>query len=809
MQLPLWRRLSLQITVPIILLMLAVLLSLSLYILKAQQEEAFERAELELRSMLMVAQGSLNRIFAGSRLEVVAEMLSEVYVHPRVEHAVILNPEGELMRHYALNTISPQVNNFVAGIPKQLLHEASRSGVTTIEYHPEHKHFMAVVPILQGQQLEAAISRNLFVVAYHHDNQWIQTSSLVLRELLLLLMVLALLGVLLWLGLQIVVVRPVRDIIHMLDKFARREPIGNLRNKSYNELGNLSEALIQAATARDEYEKKLRRLTAAVEQSSDSIVITNLDARIEYVNKAFTDITGYSADEVIGRNPKILASGNTPKTTYDSMWSTLTAGKVWQGELYNRRKDGSEYREWATISPLFDEQGEVRNYLASKQNITERRAAEAQIHHLAFYDVLTGLPNRANCTEIIQDMLKARESRKFGAVVLLDLDGLQRINDVRGFEFGDKLLLKVSERLRLLAEHEQGAQLGNLGGDLFALILPPVGEREHVLAHTRILVKEALEDIARPILIEGESVTITSSAGMVLYPEYSDTPEAIIRHAETAVHSAKEKGGNQLTIYNPAYSYELEQRFEIERELREAIATNQLELYVQPQQRIHGELVGVEVLCRWHHPERGMVSPGVFIAIAEMSDLIVDLGNWILSEALEALAQMPSNLTLAINISPRQFRKFDFVYLVERQLLRTGADPKRLILEVTENLFVDDLKDIALKMKTLSESGVQFSIDDFGTGYSSLSYLSDLPLHELKIDQSFVQGVGDENKEKIVETVISMGGHLDLRVVAEGVETQAQLNFLRSQSVDVICQGYYFAKPLPIKDFLAQQSKGK
>jgi len=530
-------------------------------------------------------------------------------------------------------------------------------------------------------------------------------------------------------------------------------------------------------------------------------VITDLDARIQYVNTTFTEITGYTADEVIGLNPNVLASGNTLKSTYESMWRALTEGKVWQGELYNRRKDGSEYREWATISPLRDDHGNVINYLASKQNITERRAAEAQVNYLAYFDVLTGLPNRTKCSEILQQLLSGREARKYGAVVLLDVDGLQRINDVRGFEFGDQVLLTIKDRLSQVVQHESNATLGNLGGDLFALLLPATGEREHVLAHTQVLIKEALDEISKPLLVDGERIIVTASAGMVMYPEFGDTPESIIRHAETAVHHAKEAGGNQLMVYNPSYSYALEQHFEIERALRDAIGTEQLQLHMQPQQLPDGKLVGIEILCRWQHPELGDVSPGVFIPIAEKSDLIVQLGKWIITRALEIAAELPEDLTVAINISPRHFRKYDFVYFIERQLVRSGVSPNRLILEITENLLVDDIQDITLKMKTLKETGVQFSIDDFGTGYSSLSYLTTLAIDELKIDQGFVQGIGHSNQDKIVETIISMGQHLGLRIVAEGVETKEQLDFLQRLSTEVVCQGYYFHKPMALDDF--------
>jgi PAS domain S-box-containing protein/diguanylate cyclase (GGDEF)-like protein len=593
-----------------------------------------------------------------------------------------------------------------------------------------------------------------------------------------------------------------------MQRIGEGKSIDDLQLERPNEIGTLIKTIKLSAQQRAQYERSLQRLSAAVEQSSDSIVITDLAGQIEYVNTAFSQITGYKAEEVLGKNPRILQSGRTSQATYVDMWNTLTEGKTWSGELYNRRKDGTEYREWATITPLRNDQGEVVNYLASKQNITDRRAAEDEVHRLAFYDVLTGLPNRTNCLSILSTMLNEREPKKLGVVALIDVDGLQRINDVRGFEFGDGILKAIAERLSAVLSLEKNAVLGNLGGDLFSVMLAPhYTTRDQALNSASYLIKALLAEITQPILINNEVANVTASAGMVVYPEYGDNADAIIRHAETAVHNAKDAGGNQTSVYSPAYSYALEQRFEIEHDLRIALEQKQFELYLQPQVRSDGTVVGAEVLLRWQHPLKGSISPGVFIPIAEQSDLIVDVGKWVLHEALKLLHELPAPLTLAINISPRQFRKFDFVYVVERELLRSKVDASRLIIEVTENLLVDDISDIIAKMQELKKSGVQFSIDDFGTGYSSLAYLNQLPLDELKIDQSFIQSIGDPNKEKLVETILSVTQHMNLRVVAEGVETQQQVEYLAGHMSEVICQGYWFGKPAPAQEWLVRWQK--
>lgn len=799
-----WFRLSTQITIPIIAIAIALMAALTYYLINAEQEHGRTRAEIELRSMVVVAQGSLNRMFE-ARVNTVQELLSEFHVHARVKNAGIISANGDILFSYPLNMINGEFPSLVKNLDRTMLKNVATTGVTSVAYHANHHHFIALVPVRTNPELGVRTDYNLFLVEYSYPNNWYSMEQFDLGKLSIFAVILLLLGLLLWFTLQWLVAIPATQVMHALQRIGNGESIDDLKLSRPNEIGALIQMIKAAAKQRQQYERSLQRLSAAVEQSSDSIVITDLGGQIEYVNKAFTIITGYQPEEVIGKNPRILQSGRTPKKTYEDMWSTLTQGNIWGGELYNRRKDGTEYREWATITPLRNDNGEVVNYLASKQNITDRRAAEDQIHRLAFYDVLTGLPNRTNCLNLLGTILEERERSKLGVVALIDIDGLQRINDVRGFEFGDTILKTISERLTAALSLENEAVLGNLGGDLFAVILPPhYNKRDQALNSASYLLKSLLAEVAQPILVNGEYANVTASAGMVVYPEYGDSADAIIRHAETAVHNAKDAGGNQTSVYNPAYSYALEQRFEIEHDLRIALEQNQLELYLQPQSNAQGEVVGAEVLLRWQHPVKGLISPGVFIPIAEQSDLIVDVGKWVLHEALKLLKQLPAPLTLAINISPRQFRKFDFVYVVERELLRSKVDSSRLIIEVTENLLVDDISDIVAKMQELKKSGVQFSIDDFGTGYSSLAYLNRLPLDELKIDQSFIQSIGDPNKEKLVETILSVTDHMKLRVVAEGVENQEQVEYLAGRASQVICQGYWFGKPAPAQEWLVR-----
>ena len=799
-----WQRLSVQITIPMFVAMLAILLGLTYFMIAAQQQAALNSAQLELRSSVAVAQGSFNRMYTADSTETIPELISEMHVHPRIRNAVIVSVRKDLVAAYEPHLIKGDLQRFLDTVGTDPVQQASNTGKTFIEYHPEHSHLVAAVPIIESLSVNRQSQRNVLLVEYVHAPHWYQLASVPWLPLGLLLLLFFLIGFGLWFSLQRFIARPANKLVAAVTQFGRHGFVNDSRLplRLPNEFGILAHNVRLAAKERRHREAKLRQLSAAVEQANESIMITDLAGNIEYVNPAFCATTGYSSEEVIGKNPRLLASGRTPASEYQALWQCLSEGKTWQGELYNKTKSGQEFREWATISPLRDEHGNVTQYLASKLNITQRVEAEAKIEYLAYFDALTELPNRTSCIQHIASLVTAAHKGEHGAVILFDLDGLQRINDVRGFEFGDAILKATARRLRAVVANEQNAFVANLGGDLFAVVLTPRKlEQKDVLADAQVLVKLILAELSQPLRVQDEQLSVTASAGIVIYPQDAESADAIIRHAETAVHTAKDAGGNQTAVYDVSYSDVLEKRYEIERELREAINGEGLQLHLQPQVGADKTLLGVEVLLRWQHPEKGMISPAEFIPVAEQTDLIVDLGKWIVRHALLELKRLPAPLTLAINISPRQFRKYDFVYCTERALEESGADPSRLVLEVTENLFVDDTEDIVLKMKALQQSGVQFSIDDFGTGYSSLSYLRKLPLQELKIDKSFVQAIDDAEQRTIVDSVIAIAKTLGLRIVAEGVETQAQADYLASRDDKVVLQGYLFDKPLPTAEF--------
>jgi diguanylate cyclase (GGDEF)-like protein/PAS domain S-box-containing protein len=561
-------------------------------------------------------------------------------------------------------------------------------------------------------------------------------------------------------------------------------------------------------TARKVAEAQIRTLSLVVEQSPESIAIVDLDAKIEYVNEAFIRNTGYSRDEVIGQNPRILHSGKTPKSSYDALWKNLTEGKSWLGEFYNKRKDGSEYTEHAIISPIRQPDGRITHYMAIKEDITEKKRAEAQIHRLAFYDTLTGLPNLVLLLErMAQALIKTRRLGYCSALISFNIDRFKNVNDAEGQMVGDNLLKAVGERL--IHTLREGDFIARISGDEFAILLSDIAPLQHSAAHLVLQISQKLHTgLNEPFELNGESISLSACHGIAIFPESAeDSPLDILRRANTALHHAKNKGGAQTAFFDDNQEEIAKQRYTIERELHQAIINNELRVYLQRQVDATGMIVGAEALVRWQHPQRGLIPPIAFIPIAEESNLIIELGTWVFKEVCRFLASeemADSVIRIAVNISPRHFRQPDFVEQIKQGLSMSGADPTHLTLEVTEGMVIDNINDVIAKMNELSLMGIHFSMDDFGTGYSSLSYLKRLPFHELKIDKSFVQDITtDPNDAALVETILSVAMHMHLKVVAEGVETPEQAAFL-NQHGTVIHQGYLFGQPEPIENWLTR-----
>lgn len=550
-----------------------------------------------------------------------------------------------------------------------------------------------------------------------------------------------------------------------------------------------------------------RTLLLAVEQSPTSIVVTDLNARIEYVNHCFEERTGYSAEEAIGKNPRVLKSGKTNPQVYQDLWATLLHGEIWRGQFINRRKDGREYIEHATVAPVRDGNGNTTHYVAVKEDITAQLENEQRIYRLAYFDRLTGLPNRTFLLEQLKRLTRSRLTPKAScALLLIDINRFKRINEAHDHTLGDLILQSVAICLRSLA-HEYSIA-ARIGSDQFALLIHSAPESACGIRPFAHQLAEQIRQQARaPALPDThEPVMLTFSIGFTLFPDDGDdAPGNVLRRAESALYRAKKHGGNQVLSFEEHMLEEERQTFLIENGLRAAVPANQLRLYLQQFTNGAGEPVGCEALIRWQHPERGLIVPAAFIHIAEESDLICDIDAWVLHEACRVSAQegrAGRPLPISINISPRHFRHRDFIRQFQQALAETGADPACITLEITENLLLEDLNEVIARMEELTTLGVHFSIDDFGTGYSSLSYLKRLPISEMKIDRSFVRNApNDAGDAALVETIVSVANHMHLRIIAEGVETAAQADFMRRWP-EVIQQGFLYGRPEPAQSWL-------
>ncbi|MFZ4481432.1 MAG: PAS domain S-box protein [Rhodoferax sp.] len=552
-----------------------------------------------------------------------------------------------------------------------------------------------------------------------------------------------------------------------------------------------------------------QRIAATAFESQQGMIITDAQGMILRVNNAFTAITGYSAAEVAGRNPRLLGSGRHDAAFFAGMWAGIERDGSWQGEIWNRRKSGEVFPGWLTISAVRNAAQRATHYVAAFTDISSRKSAEDQIHNLAFYDPLTDLPNRRLLMDRLEQAMStsARRQRN-SALLFVDLDNFKTLNDTLGHLQGDLLLEQVARRLSSCVR--EGDTVARLGGDEFVVMLEDLSATEIETATlARNVSAKILAALSQPYRLGADEHRSTPSIGVALFgAETQASADTPLKYAELAMFKAKGAGGNAVSFFDPQMQVEVTARALLEADLRGAVLAGQFVLHYQAQVVGEGRLTGVEALVRWQHPERGLVSPAEFIALAEETGLILPLGQWVLESACDQLAQWArrpemAHLNISVNVSARQFHHKDFLAVVRAALARSGASPKRLKLELTESLLVKDVEDVIAKMNALRAIGVSFSMDDFGTGYSSLSYLKRLPLDQLKIDQGFVRNIlTDTNDAVIAKMVIALADSLGLSVIAEGVEIQAQRVFLAHQGCHAY-QGYLFSRPLPIEEFEA------
>ncbi|PKO34468.1 MAG: GGDEF domain-containing protein [Betaproteobacteria bacterium HGW-Betaproteobacteria-7] len=543
-------------------------------------------------------------------------------------------------------------------------------------------------------------------------------------------------------------------------------------------------------------EGELRLYATVFTNATEGMTITDADARIVAVNPAFTVISGYQPGDVIGRTPAILNSGQQGPDYYREMWNQLLANGQWQGEIWNRRKDGGIFPEWLSISAVRDEQGAVTHYIGIFNDISERKQSEARIHHMAHHDVLTGLPNRLLLEDRVgQAMLKSKRSSRPMALVFIDLDRFKNINDTLGHDVGDQLLVQAAQRgLSVLRDTDT---LSRQGGDEFVVVLPELEHRQDAMHVTR----KMLAALCQPYLLAGHELTVSGSAGIALYPDDGQTVSELLRKADAAMYRAKEEGRNTFRFFSSEINTASLGELLLENDLYGALERDELVMYYQPKvDAISGQLVGAEALMRWNHHERGLVPPTVFIPMAEENGMINVFGEWaIRTVCAQQRVWLDAGLLpvpVAVNISAHQFAH-DLPQVVARALAEFGLPASLLELELTESLLMRNASRATLVLDSLRRMQVNVAIDDFGTGYSSLSYLKQFPVQVLKIDRSFVCEIDEDGEQvRLASAIIAMAHQLDLAVVAEGVETECQRDYLRRHGCDQF-QGFLFGKPQP------------
>lgn len=575
-------------------------------------------------------------------------------------------------------------------------------------------------------------------------------------------------------------------------------------------------SIIHDSTSRIQFEERLKLHDTALNYAANAIAITDHQGVIIWANKAYSHLTGYSGDEVKGKlfyHPDDVSEQD--KALYEQIQQVVREGQVWHGVLQQTHKNGDLYYEEVTITPVKDQQHQIRNFVAVVQDITERRLAEQQIQNLAFFDPLTNLPNKRLLIDRLETVMAQTDRRQFHAALLfLDLDHFKVLNDSYGHHIGDRLLIDVAKRIQACVR--SGDTVARFGGDEFVILLTALDSQAMKAAQQAKQVAEKIrESLGKAYFIEIDNDTdkieysISSSMGLTVFQDHDKSLEDLLKWSDMAMYQAKASGRNEVRLFDPDMQTELDERASLEQDLRKAIEQEQLELYYQPQVDAQRRILGAEALLRWQHPQRGFVPPALFIPLAEETGLILNLGNWVLETACKQLAEWRLDpklclIQLAVNISAKQLRHPQFVEQIRRLVTQYQINPIMLKLELTESVLLSHREDSISKMKALRLLGIQFSMDDFGTGYSSLAYLKQLPLSQIKIDQSFIHDlVHDQMDAVMVQAIMSLGQKFNMSVIAEGVEDQEQFDILRSYECEFF-QGYLFSRPVPVDLFKKQ-----
>lgn len=628
-------------------------------------------------------------------------------------------------------------------------------------------------------------------------------------------------GLILWFTLGLWLMRNTRRIRELgsaVDELAgQHKPtavlearLGRARDEQVDEVSDVADAIADMAEQtqqRDrerQQEEDQRRLWSIVfANSSEAGVISDRENKILTVNAAFTLVTGYTEEDIVGKNPSILSSGREKREFYVEMWKQLAERGRWSGEVQDKRKDGSLYLKWLNVSVVHNAQGEVTYYVGTFHDITELKLSEERLIHLASHDTLTGLPNRLLLLDRLQSAIdiSQRTGQAIG-LLFLDLDNFKWVNDSLGHDSGDELLMAVAKRLKETVRASD--TVARLGGDEFVVLLTQTNGDPDISQ----IASKIINAVACPLDLAGHDFHVTTSMGISIYPSDGEDAATLLKHADTAMYAAKASGKNQYRYFDAEMNRHALERIELEQDLRQALKNNEFELYYQPKLCVvSNSICGAEALIRWRHPRLGLVPPDKFIPLAEETSLIIDIGEWVIRTAcMQVVACQDMGLRLpriAVNLSAIQLESEDFIDAVERILKETGVSSHAIEFELTESMVLRNPQRSMATLNRLRELGISLALDDFGTGYSSLSYLKRLPVDTLKIDRSFVEGVpGDQDDSQIVRMIIALAKSVHLEVVAEGIETVEQRDFLMGLGCDFL-QGYLIAKPLPVADLIA------
>jgi diguanylate cyclase (GGDEF)-like protein/PAS domain S-box-containing protein len=717
--------------------------------------------------------------------------MSEVTRHPDVVYAYVLDAwESPITWH--LDESDPLVRHALA--LEELAPGEMERVTEALGKQPEIRQL--IQPVEQAGRVLGYLVTGLSL-----ERTRSQSHALVLRQSLLYLGITVLLSLFIYLIFRLQVMRQVNG----LRAGALRVAAGDLHTPvavaGHDELGDLALCFNLMISELKSEQESLRKLSRAVEQSPSAVIITDPEGVIEYVNPRFTEVTGYTLEESRGRTPGLIKSDDTPGETYDELWSTIRQGRVWQGELRNRKKSGDLYWEYTIIAPLKSPDGEITHYIGLKEDISLRKEYEERLIRQASFDGLTGLPNRTLAMDRLRQLVKrARRDGHLVAVVFIDLDHFKDVNDTLGHEAGDRLLVEVARRLSETVREQD--TVARLGGDEFLLVLPDIHDAEDA----RVVASKVLERIRAPVRIDARDCFTTASMGVTLFPGDSGDPDLLLKHADSAMYQAKESGRNTCTFFTAEINARIAHRVSLETELRNALKREQLFLEFQPVIRARdGALVGSEALLRWARPGHGVIAPEGFIGLAEQTGLIYDIGRWVLEAACRQCRQWQvtagTETCVAVNISSRQFKSRHFPGIVKGMLDDTGLSGPSLHLEITERMLLDDDPQTIETLHKVKDLGAVLAIDDFGTGYSSLAYLKRFPVDVLKIDGAFIRDVPASSQDKaLINAVVDLARGFDLATVAEGVEAREQYDWLVGLGVDML-QGHHISAPLGAEEF--------